>query len=116
MAYVQIIIFRHSSMSPGPVSQIQGVEGLDHNNIAGGGLVYVQIQDSDNADTEMMDLAAGNPTESYEEAPPVMTVLGMIEQVDVNSVHKSVQFNPYTGQVSEANTNTIQYAVVWWST
>ena len=47
------ISFRHSSLSPGPVRQFQGVEGLDHNNIAG-----VQLQDSNNADTEMVDLTA----------------------------------------------------------
>ena len=98
-------------MSPGPVAQFRDVEGSAHNNIAGAP-VYVQIQDSNNGDTEMADLTAGNPNELYEEAPLVMTVHDMIEQVDAND--KSVQFNPFTNQVSKANTKSIQY--LWQST
>ena len=60
----------------------------------------------------MADLTAGNPNELYEEAPLVMTVHDMIEQVDAND--KSVQFNPFTNQVSKANTKSIQY--LWQST
>ena len=88
----------------GPVAQLRYVEGGEHNNIAGAP-VYVQIQDSNNGDTEMADLTAGNPNENYEEAHPVMTVHNMIQQDDANG-KIVVQYNPNTEQVSEAYTHS----------
>ena len=72
-----------------PLAQLQNVEGLDHNNEVPG-----------NGDVEMAHPTAG--TRDGNSIQPIMTVHGMIKQVDAND--KSVQFNPYTGQVREPNT------------
>ena len=98
--------FRHRSLSPGPVAGFQDVEGLDHKTTSQpGSQDYDQVQVPGTADTVMVDMASGNSTGHLVEFEPIEeTVHGMIEQANVRD--KSVQWNPYTGQVSEAKNFT----------